>query len=351
MEPLSSPHPSTQIDPLMVANAGAARLAELTGKNGRFLYRYKPGESEESSGYNLLRHCGTIWAMTEVSNRLGPLRPVIKAATRAMDRLIERNIMPYRSAPARCLMGRDNVKLGGGGLAILALVELAEARHVDHYIELASGLGEYILLQRKADGDFVHKRNYWTDEPKSFVSEYYTGEALFGLLRLYHATGERRWYEEAKISELRLAERDYGVVQQSHWMLYALEQFHRIDPQPVYLEHARRIVDDILRSPAYRETYRSTPIACRSEGLLAYVRLCQQLPKSATIATEIEACLAVVRENLQLQLGYRLPDGGFIRGGGSNEVRIDYIQHNISSFLAYGMMPNSLPLLASEQRA
>jgi hypothetical protein len=346
MKPLPAQNP-TVIHPLIVASTGAARLAELTGKNGRFRYRFKPDASEDGSGYNLLRHCGTIWAMMDVSNRLGALPHVAKAANRAMERLISHNIMPYRSGTARCLVGKDNIKLGGGGLAILALLEVAEAKRQDHLLELARGLGEYILLQRKDDGDFVHKRNYWTDQPKSFVSEYYTGEALFGLLRLHHATGDRRWYEEAKSSELRLAERDYGVAQQSHWMLYALEQFHGVEPNPVYREHARRIVDDIIRAPAYRETYRSTPIACRSEGLLAYVRLCRQLPKSAATEKEIAKCLAVVRENLQLQFGYRLPDGAFIRGGGSNEVRIDYIQHNISSFLAYGLMPDATPLVAS----
>ncbi|HKQ93962.1 MAG TPA: hypothetical protein VJS40_00020, partial [Aestuariivirgaceae bacterium] len=42
-----------------------------------------------------------------------------------------------------------------------------------------------------------------------------------------------------------------------------------------------------------------------------------------------------VRENLRLQMESRAPGGAFIRGGGSDEVRIDYIQHNISSFLAF----------------
>src|SRR5262249_51214865 len=147
----------------------------------------------------------------------------------------------YRSGNARCVVENNSVKLGGAGLAILALVEFAEATRQNSVVEVARGLGEYILLQRKPDGDFIHKRNFWTDEPKTFVSEYYTGEALFGLLRLFHATGDRRWLDEAKSSELRLAERDYGVVQQSHWMLYALEQFHSVDPLPVYREHARRI--------------------------------------------------------------------------------------------------------------
>lgn len=339
-------HNPAMVDPLHVARTGAARLAQLTGENGRFRYRYQSDTSQVSGGYNMLRHCGTIWAMMEVANRLGPLPHVVSAATRAIERLITENILPYRDGQARCVVEKDFAKLGGGGLAILALVEMAEAKPEERLIDLARRLGEYILLQRKTDGDFIHKRNYWSDQPQAFISEYYTGEALFGLLRLFHATGDRRWFEEAKSSELRLAERNYGVTQQSHWMLYALEQFHRTDPAPVYREHARRIVDDIIRLPAYRETYRSTPLACRSEGLLAYVRLCRQLPASPQIENEIGECLAIVRENLKLQLDYRLSDGAFILGSSSREVRIDYIQHNASAFLGYGLLSETSPMAA-----
>src|SRR5262245_35754051 len=162
------------IDPLRIATEGAACLAQLVNNQGRFRYRFDPDKPEDPAGYNILRHCGTIWAMIEISNRLGPLPEVAAAATRATERLIARNILPYRGGPARCVVGNDNVKLGGGGLAILALLEVAEASREARYLELACGLGEYILLQRRADGDFVHKRRYSTDEPTAFVSDYYT---------------------------------------------------------------------------------------------------------------------------------------------------------------------------------
>jgi hypothetical protein len=50
-------------------------------------------------------------------------------------------------------------------------------------------------------------------------------------------------------------------------------------------------------------------------------------------------CLRAVEANLGLQMEFRTANGAFIRGGGSDEVRIDYIQHNISSFLAYSRLP------------
>jgi hypothetical protein len=335
------------IDSLMVARKGAGRLGRLIDQSGRFRYSFDPDRPDADRGYNILRHCGTIWAMVEVSNRLERLPDVVSAARRATERLIERYIQPHRSGTASCVVGKDNVKLGGNGLAILALLEVAEARREERYVEIARRLAEYILLQRLPDGDFTHKRRYSTDEPMLFLSDYYTGEALFGLLRLHAVTGDRRWLEEAKISEIQLAARDYGVAPQSHWMLYALEQFHRFDPLPLYRYHAQRIVADIMRKPAYRDTHRSTPLACRSEGVLAYIRLLLRLPLSPEIAAEIAQCQQLVRENLELQLNYWQKDGSFIRGGdnaGSREVRIDYIQHNISSFLGYGLLDGATPL-------
>src|SRR5262245_30729465 len=123
------------IDPFRIATEGAVCLARLVNNGGRFRYRFDPDKPEETTGYNILRHCGTIWAMVEISNRLGLLPEVATAATRAIERLIARNIMAYRGGPARCVVGNDSVKLGGSGLAILALLEIAEASRERRYVE------------------------------------------------------------------------------------------------------------------------------------------------------------------------------------------------------------------------
>lgn len=326
------------MDPIRIAIDGAVCLARMIDAKGRFEYRIDFDDPERSSGYNVLRHCGAAWSMAEVSNRLGSLPEVSAAADRAVRYLVQRYVRAYRSGTARCLVASDNVKLGGNGLAILAMLEVANSKRDEALLEIAHGLGEYILTQRKDDGDFIHKRRYSTDKPTDFESDYYTGEALFGLLRLYRATGDERWLNEAVISEDNLAKRGYGVAPQSHWMLYALEQLIAARPEPVYLSHARAIIDDIIANPLYRDAKRGTPLACRTEGLLAYVRACRRWPGRPVATEHLETCMAVIRENLRLQLAYRLPNGMFFRGDGSSEVRIDYIQHNISSYLGYGML-------------
>lgn len=335
-------------DSLTIAIEGAECLARLVDRRGKFLYRYDADNPGPTSGYNILRHCGTIWAMTEVANRAGPLPNVAQAAQRATEWLIERHIRPYRTTGTRCVVAGDAVKLGGNGLAILALLEVAALTKNNDYVDLAGDLAGYIVLQRRPDGNFAHKRRFSTDEVLPFHSDYYTGEALFGLLRLTAVTGDSRWLEISQASEDLLAAQNYGVPQQSHWMLYALEQLHKLRPHPVSRSHARVIAADILDKPEYRADERSTPIACRSEGLLAFVRLCEGVSGDSVDRPIFDQAAArsrvAIHENLELQLGHRRPNGSFVQGRGNSEVRIDYIQHNISSFLGYARLSGGLPL-------
>ena len=51
---------------LAIAQAGAMKLAELNFQSGRFRYRYDANSNADLSGYNVLRHAGTVWSMLYV---------------------------------------------------------------------------------------------------------------------------------------------------------------------------------------------------------------------------------------------------------------------------------------------
>jgi hypothetical protein len=116
-------------------------------------------------------------------------------------------------------------------------------------------------------------------------------------------------------------------------MLYALTELNLAAPHRRWVRHAGRIAEEIIKNPAYRETRLSTAVACRSEGLLAYARM--RAGAARAMGPDLESVLATVRQDLALQLEYRLPDGAFMCGGGIETVQIDIIQHNISAFMAY----------------
>ncbi len=324
--------PKRSFQPREIAQRGARKLGKLVRADGRFTYRYRHPGGAPTDTYNMLRHCGSTWAAAEIAGSTDGLAETRAAAARANDWLLAHHVVPF--GDHLCVEEKGVTKLGGAGLAILALLEVRAWRGDDRALDAARGLGGFILSQRIAGGDFHHMIGLDDGKVRDFRSDYYTGEALFGLARLAEVTGEAAWLDAAVASARRLADEDYGVRQHSHWMLYALEKMYALSPAPGLYSHAAKIVEDIVRNPAYRERRQSTPIACRTEGVLAFLRMGPG-PSIQDAVPLGGAALATVQENLKRQSRWFKPNGAFVEGDSSDWVQIDYIQHNISGFHAF----------------
>lgn len=313
----------------------AVCLAGLVRKDGSFLYRYDSQTGKSCGGYNILRHAGAIWALLDTYREYRDDR-LLTEARRATHYLLASSLRFFRSYGNVCICEDNTIKLGGNALAALALLSVFEVTREPLLLTLAEQFCQFMLDQRRENGDLVHKRYFESGKISAFRSMYYTGEALLAILTLHEKTGERCWLDAAIEIEDPLAAEEYGVKEQSHWMLYALDLLSRFSPSPLYSRHAAAIATDILDNPEYLKWNRSTPIACRTEGLLAFLR--QQASGDGGNTSLRSRCLEQIERNLEMQMTFRLDDGAFIRGGSDqrhHEVRIDYIQHNISSFLHY----------------
>lgn len=315
------------------AHVSALCLAGLVGEDGQFRYRYDARTGENLSGYNILRHSGAIWALVDTYRDTEDAR-LLNAAQRALRYLLDKSLRFYRSYQNVCICEENTIKLGGNALAALAMLTMFSITRERLLLTLSEQLCQFMLDQRLEQGELVHKRYFESGKISSFRSMYYTGEALLAILTLYQQTEDSHWLDAAIEIEKPLAAQGYGIAEQSHWMLYALDLLTRFSPSPIYYRHAAAIATDILDKPEYLASNRSTPIACRSEGLLAFLR---QQPSADNETTSLRArCLDQVECNLSRQMAFHLDDGAFIRGGNDNrhhEIRIDYIQHNISSLL------------------
>jgi hypothetical protein len=322
------------VPPERVAQSGAIKLASLLSKKGRFQYRYDAATGERRGGYNILRHCGAIWSMADAASEIRKPVKLSAGCGQALDCLFREYLRHPGAIDARCVVEKGMVKLGGNGLAILAILACHRLSADESILDVARSLGRYIVGQLRPDRDFHHKRSFPDGKLQEFRSGYYTGEALFALAALYETTSEREWLDTALESELALAGRGYGIEEQSHWCLYAIDKMHQFEPLPELYEHARKIVEHIIEFPDYRARRQSTPTACRSEGMLAFLRTARRAGVAQDRAFR-DRCLAEIEENLGLQLQFRRPDGAFVQGDGKTLVRIDFIQHNLSSFLDY----------------
>ncbi|HVG48494.1 MAG TPA: hypothetical protein VM899_10225 [Rubellimicrobium sp.] len=326
-----------------VVEDSLGHLLRIIQPRGRFIYAHEAGNpGQVHEGYNMLRHCGTLWFMLRAINELGlkPTRVQQDALTEAVayaGRRMERPLWVITDGPCFALNAKGAVKLGGIGLALVMLQEFQALARRDRLSpkglpatleETLRGLEAYALTQIE-DGDFQHKRDFATGRLQDFHSDYYTGEVLLGLLR------SPRLFPEANAVCERLMARGYGIDVQSHWMAYAAcegVERGRLSRAPA-LDYLHRLMTAIVGDENYRARRESTPIACRTEALTRFLLLSRARAFQGAIDPALlDAVRAAAEENLQLQLDW-YADGQFRKGDGSGRVQIDYIQHNATAYL------------------
>jgi hypothetical protein len=350
---------------LEAARSAGRYLVRATGPDGRFIYKYEPALDAEVPEYNLLRHAGTLYSMLELYQQTGDSQ-LLEASDRALAYLLK-TLEPCRAGdlPATCAQELGFVKLGGNGLAIIALAKHAEVTGDRQHVPLMQALARWIQGVQDPAGQFtIHKLGLRTGTVAPLVSEYYPGEALLALLRLNALDQDPNWLDVAERGARWLIQvRDGGLADHQlahdHWLLYALNELYRVRPDPLYLDHAMRIAGAIVMSQrvdheqpdwagSYRsgpadELPRSTPAATRSEGLLAAYLLARDYVGPDSAAPIMEAIRRgtafQLRNQLRPESVMHLPDpsqalGAFKRGLYDAESRIDYAQHSISSLLA-----------------
>jgi hypothetical protein len=338
------------------AIAGGEYLQRCVAENGRFLYCYRPKTDTVMPQYNILRHAGTIYAMLELY-AVTEDKNLLEAAKRAIAYLLEQ-IQPATAIAGigSCVIESGEVKLGGNALAAIALMKYAEVTGDRQYLPTAIELGRWIQSIQGESGEFLVHKQAQNQDPDEFRSNYYPGEAILALVRLHAQTEETHWLDTAEAAaKHRIQKYDRKkVVPQDHWLLYALNELNCYRPVPVYVTYAGRIADAIVQRQHIQPLYpdwlgsfdqppHSTPTATRTEGLSAAYRLAQVSGNTSQLGLLLETIVLGVSFQLQTQIRPELamycPNpsrslGGFRRSLTNYEIRIDYVQHNLSSLLA-----------------
>lgn len=342
---------------LEASRLGGNYLRGSLDASGKYNYSYLPKTDQNKRGYNILRHAGTTYSLFELYEATGD-PSYLEAGERALGYLRRQIRDCAIDAALACVVEGGEVKLGGNGLAMLAFEKHMEVTGKTDDRELLERLGGYLLAEQAPSGEFlVHKRKHPSGTATSFVSGYYPGEALLALVR--HPEGDPTWLDAAARGArwlINVRDKGKGINQlaHDHWLLYALNEIDEHMPEDVFIDHGARIAQAITsgqnRRPAYPDWYgsfyippRSTPTATRAEGLSAAYTMLRRGGRHE----EAEAALLTMRHAVRFQLGTQfdavsslyLPNrpralGGFRRALDNFEIRIDYVQHNISALLA-----------------
>ena len=297
----------------------AERITILIDRSGRFVYEFKihpNGDTEISSGYNWLRHAGSIWAATTILNK----------NCSALERAFSRLVKQCMDTPWVHNKGSDGyyAKLGAQALAGLAASVQGEKG------KLLSFQHSIFELENADDSDFT--------------SEYYVGEALLLIATtggtVMDITRYRNLYKEK-----------YGINIQSHWMVYALaatgsNAAQKGDKELALLctDYATDIVRNIINDDSYFIRGEATPIACRVEAVAqwlllilpfishndvsAFPILFYRIELAVAAAEWIHKACGILEQFVteQYYVVHNLKDQL-----AENRIRIDYLQHTASA--------------------
>ena len=364
--------------------AAASFLEKQVQQDGSFRYGYYPRFDRVIPGYNCMRHASTIWSLL-CQYRITQKASVLSLAARSIDYLLSHALV-YRDPDTAYLSEplKDEIKLGGGGVLILAITEYldlcseeprpailrsrepltkapnAEILHAKdvlpeqealrrRYTEIACALGNGILsLLNPETGEFSHVLNMDFSLKERYRTVYYDGEAAYALCRLYRLTKEEKWlfYAEKAVDHFLAA--DYTRYR-DHWVAYAMNEItryiHRDDYDTFALRNARVNLDFLYK----RETTYHTFLELLMVTFETYERILAENPGLPYLKEfDLPYFLRTIRVRADRMLnGFFFPEyamymrcpgkilGSFMVRHDGFRVRIDDVQHNIGGFYLY----------------
>ena len=351
-------------------------------KNGQFVYETHPNPAVPIvPEYNILRHCGTLYALAHYHiHAKGDLSVLVKGTgfviRDCLSPLSDEHpkLLAIWSHPEITLVGRPlQAKLGGAGLALIAFSTIDKVKPGAVPIHKCQQVAEFIMHMQKKDGSYFSvyypfsggKSALWT-------SLYYPGEAALGLLLLHHRDKDQRWLDTAArtVNFLVTSQEKKKEVLKDHWILLTLERYlplhdkvtkkDQIDRQRI-LQHAQRTLTMFLDEQEPQDGHKdydgsftsdglTNPAATRLEGMLAALNF---VPESET---ELRQRLSnSIQKGIRFLLRSQY-DKGRLRGGWPRaikplkpgheyysitfnriapSVRIDNVQHAMSALLRF----------------
>jgi len=328
-----------------IIDTASSFLVDQVKEDGSFVYEIKPQFDEEVDTYNIVRHSGTIWSLI-CRYRMFPDASLKETIEKTIDYMLSQ-VRYDEDGAAYLYEAKDyEIKLGGNGIAVVALTEYMDVFQSDSYRDVCISLGEGILKQQNPEtGSYWHILINGFQKGEEFRTIYYDGECTFALARLYSLTREQKWLDAACKAIDRFISLDYTQYR-DHWVAYSLNEVTKyVDRQDYYdfaLANATNNYSKILgRSRTY-----PTNLELLISVFETWLRMVDNGMDTGDFNVQDLLDAIAARANRQLS-GYFYPEqamymekpkrilGSFMMRNDEFRVRIDDVQHNIGGFYLY----------------
>lgn len=336
------------IDPPLIRRsirlAGDWFLRQMNPETGLLEYMYLPSKNAYSGKNNQVRQTAALWAMAALGDFLGD--PRLKEHSAAGLRHYLSFMKEEQQTSFIELEGESS--LAYSAFAVLALIHQPDYPDRE---ELLRRLAEGILGQQQEDGSL---RTYFLSD-KNTGTDYYPGEAMLALMRLYQETKDTR-YRDA-VQRAFSYYRDYWRGNKNTafvpWQTQAYFLLYRDQPDPELAAFIYEMNDWLidthqpLESP-YKDLlggFKKNPsnsTASYAEGIndayaLAVLRGDKEKAEKyrASLRGALRFALATqyTEENAFYLDEPEKAIGGFRQSLVNNEQRIDYTQHCVFALL------------------
>lgn len=329
----------------LIMNASAFLEAQIQ-EDGSFIYGIYPRFNNEIENYNIVRHASTLWSLI-CRYRLLPSDTLAEEIKRTIGFMLDYVVYDSEGRAYLYEEKADEIKLGGCGMAVVAMTEYMDMFQNEDYKEVCHALGEGILTMLDQEtGEYYHVLNGDFSRKEAFRTVYYDGEATFALCRLYSLTSDPMWLEAAKSAVNHFIEADYAQYK-DHWVAYSMNEItkHITDNKDYYsfaLDNAKKNLREIRERDTTYHTY--------LELLMATFEVYDRMTENGVQVEgfDLQAFLDTISVRVDRQLnGYFYPEyamymenpqrilNTFMVRHDGYRVRIDDVQHNIGGYYLY----------------
>jgi hypothetical protein len=346
---------------LAAVRRGADYLTRTVNAAGRYVYLYHPIGDRDDASYGWLRHAGTTYALFEAYEEFGtPL--YLETGERAL-RYLRAHLTRDEPSQGLYLLDTDDEeqqKVGGAALALLAITKhaaVSEKKDDAEGVETRRALAGFMMKQQFEDGHFRSNADVSRETGKKLKREviYYPGEAVLALVRLYGIDPQPAYLDAARrgadyIVHVRDAYVSEDNQEHDHWISYAFNELYRVTHDEAYLAHAYKIARAIQKKQRTRSDMpdlvgsfyegQTTPTSTRVEAYDADIVLSRFAgkPDSWLIEPARQAAHWMLGQQFRSGDDYWLAnpakaDGGVRESLFVQDVRIDYVQHAMSAWL------------------